>query len=604
MNELLARAIAGYKHIDYNRTVELATFYEQVATGVGQGELVVNYKPRESVEQKVQRVEITQNRTKSPYGKIRGYYRRVFRADKLKFEVKRPDDGDVTEINDYRDVYGKDGESLVHWSEQTALYYNGIDPNAFYWCKDTTIEEKISFEPVIFASREVLDFEIKKGVVDYCITEKEEPVSYLKGKNKDKATKVINLYYYFDAGGLQMAIAYDLELDQNSDYYAEFKQGDEESFSPIQLKGEKYIVVDYSNQAGTIAVSRVGYNLDEQTQGRTYVSYWDAASEEFKQLINIGSEYDLTLKLHTFLQKIQYYTACDYQDDSHSRCVHGTLQPSGGECPSCHGTGRKVSTTTQDIILINIPSKDESEMVIKPSDLVHYVEVPTKILEIQKTIVEEKTPKICEAVFGVDISQKSNVATTATEVINHYDTAQDALHEFSKSPRKLFLFTINYQAKVIGVDDLEAELLYPNEYNLETESEILAMLKAAKDAGASPEIIEKLNERLFVKQNRTDSPSMTIYNEMRKFLPFGGLDKELRSQVILDLPYSDIQRALVLNFKEITERIISTKKDQFLLGDWAAKKALINAEAQLFADEAVKSNSISSMSLLDLDTEE
>lgn len=606
MNELLSRAIAGYRHIDYDRTVELATYYKQVATGEGQGELVVNYKPRETGEQKKQRVEITQNRTKSPYGKIRGYFRRVFRSDKLKFEVKHKDEAKTALIDSYRAKYGNDGESLVHWAEKTALYYNGIDPNAFYWCKYMRVNEEVNFEPVIFDAKEVLDFDINKGAVSYAVMHKNETISYLSGKNKDKSTQNVNLYYFFDSDGLQMAIAYYPTLDKNTDYYKQYKSDDGQLPMVEMADGQSYIVVDYPNEVKQIAISRLGYNPDEQTKGRTYVSYWDAASEEFRQLINIGSEYDLTLKLHTFLQKIQYYTACDYRDQSMSMCVRGTLQPSKQECPSCQGTGRKVSTTTQDIILINIPDKDDKDMAIKPSDLVHYVEVPTKILEVQKTIVEEATPKICGAVFGVDISAQSNVAKTAKEIINHYDTAQDALYEFTKSPRKLFLFTVHFQAKNLDIDDLEADLLYPNEYNLETEQEILTMLKLAKDAGASPEIVEKLNERLFIKQNRTDSPAMTIYNEMRKFLPFGGLDKELRSQIILELPYSDVQRALALNFKEIAERIIATQKDAFLIGNWDQRKEIINKEAQVFADAAVQTNSVSGLGLLDvdLDTEE
>ncbi len=119
MNEILSRAIAGYKHIDYARTVELATYYEQVATGVGQGELVINYKPRETAQQKVQRVEITQNRTKSPYGKVRGFYRRVFRADKLKFEVKHKDESKVSQINELQNIV----QTQKHKMDETIQVY-------------------------------------------------------------------------------------------------------------------------------------------------------------------------------------------------------------------------------------------------------------------------------------------------------------------------------------------------------------------------------------------------------------------------------------------------------------------------------------------------
>ena len=65
MNQNLEKCIEGYTHKHYDYTCELAHFYSQIVTGEGYGELIVNYKPRETDQQKVQRVEITQNRTKT-----------------------------------------------------------------------------------------------------------------------------------------------------------------------------------------------------------------------------------------------------------------------------------------------------------------------------------------------------------------------------------------------------------------------------------------------------------------------------------------------------------------------------------------------------------
>ena len=73
MNNKLKQVIKGYKHKYYQYTVELSHFYDQIVTGTGYGELIVNYKPRETDKQKEQRVRITQNRTKSIAGKIEGF---------------------------------------------------------------------------------------------------------------------------------------------------------------------------------------------------------------------------------------------------------------------------------------------------------------------------------------------------------------------------------------------------------------------------------------------------------------------------------------------------------------------------------------------------
>ena len=84
MESKLLRVIQGYKHANYERTVELAEFARQIITGEAYGELVFNYAPRETEEQKVQRVDISQVRTKAIAGKIEGFYKGAFRPDKLK----------------------------------------------------------------------------------------------------------------------------------------------------------------------------------------------------------------------------------------------------------------------------------------------------------------------------------------------------------------------------------------------------------------------------------------------------------------------------------------------------------------------------------------
>ncbi|OED34281.1 hypothetical protein AB832_07950 [Flavobacteriaceae bacterium (ex Bugula neritina AB1)] len=589
MEEQLKKVINGYTHRDYDRTVNLAKFYDQVATGRNQGELVINYRPRETDEQVKQRLDISQNRTKHIFGKIKGFFRRPFRADKLKFELTAKDDKSASYLTDLTKKYGREGESLLEWLEQASLHYNGIDPNVFYWVKHI-VDNKVSYyDPIIFKSSEVLNFELKKGVLVHCEMMRTEKISFLKGNKTQSAT--IEIYYYFDSNKLQQAIEIDSDLlESDNGYYTKFVRDNAEKEA---VNDKTFFVVDYEHETKGIPVSRIGYNLDDQTDGRTYVSFWDNATELFRILINIGSEYDITLKLHTFLQKIQYYTDCNYREqETKAICKGGKMHPSGKQCPSCSGTGRKVATSSQDVILVNITGVDGEKTTLSPKDLVHYVDYPTKIIEIQEAIVENSPSKICEAVFGVDISQQKNGEVKEVEVINYYDTAQDALYEFTKSAVRMFTFTVDVISANESIKDVTRSLIYPNEYSLESESELLFKLKSAKEASASPEVVEKLNERLFIKQNRTDSPSMAIYNEMRKFQPFGGVSKELRDSVILELPFKSLQRALALNFKEITEQIIATKKDKFLIANYEKKKQIINDIAQAFVDKAIADNSI------------
>ena len=589
MNNKLKQVIKGYKHKYYEYTVQLSHFYDQIVTGTGYGELIVNYKPRETDQQKEQRVRITQNRTKSIAGKIEGFFKRVFRADKLAFDISHTDEAESARMGQYTNDYGEDGQTLLTWCEESALFYNNIDPNAFYWVQHTRTDEVDNFAPFVFKSSEVLDYEIDKGRVKYCCTHLTETVRY----QKDKSTcdKVINIFYCFSSEGLQTAIELNPAVQKYSHFYDQFSDEDGYLGEAENIDNKTYLVMFEPSETGTVPVTRIGYNFDKKTDKDTYVSFWDSATEEYKQLVNRGSEYDLSLTLHAFLQKIQYYTPCDYQDDSHSICQGGTMHPSKSTCPSCSGSGKKVQTSSQDVIEVQLPTEDGENITISPKDFVFYVDIPFDIVKQQKEDVSEYTPKITEAVFGVDISHQQSGMATATQITNYYDTAQDSMFEFTKSPAKMFTFTVDIMAQNLGITDIETKLLYTNEYDLESEDYLIQLLKLAKEAGASPEVIENINKRIVVKQNRTDSSYMSVYNAMRKFEPFSNLTPELKQNIVLSLPDSSPQKALLLNFKEITEDIVANEP-AFLLLDYNRQKQIIKQRAENLAAVAVSQNSI------------
>jgi hypothetical protein len=114
----------------------------------------------------------------------------------------------------------------------------------------------------------------------------------------------------------------------------------------------------------------------------------------------------------------------------------------------------------------------------------------------------------------------------------------------------------------------------------------------SKEAGASPEVIENINKRIVIKQNRTDSSYMSVYNAMRKFEPFSNIQPDLKANIILSLPDSSLQKALLLNFKEITEDIVANEP-AFLLLDYNQQKAIVEAKAQEFSNKAISDNSVS-----------
>lgn len=608
MNIKVQNCINGYRHRDYDWVTKLAEFYETVLTGEHYATLIREYKSRETEQQKTQRVAITRVRTKAVAGKIEGFFKRPYRVDKIQLKVTHPDEAKKNLLSKYLEDYGQDGETTLSFCEETALYLNGIDPNALYWVKHTVMDGENQFEPVIFESEKVLDFEVKKGMLTYAVTLLHDSVTFLKGK--DTTTKEIDVYYYFSKEGIEINIFVDADVMANqSEFYEPYLNANTlgyEAVEKIKVGEKEYFTIQIADEKldpTKLPISRIGYAKDKMTDGRTYVSYWDNASELYKMLADDGSEYDITKIAHVFMQKYEYEKTCDYQDGStKATCVNGKMHPSGAVCPQCNGTGGTTIISAQDVIKVRLPRMGEGEdLVIKPSDMVHYVKLPFEIVEFQQKLVDSYYPKISEAIFGIDLAKKTNEATTATEVVNYFDMAQDAIFEFTKAPRKMFLFTVQTQANYLQIENIEAVIEYPNEYSLESEEHLLKLLKDAKDSGAYPEIIENITKRLALKQNRSDSGYMAIWEKMRQFIPFAGLDNETRQAVILALPSTDPQRVLALNIKQITDGIINNQKG-FPLLSYEAQKKIIEAETKKYVDAAIAANTVETISDLSKET--
>lgn len=592
MESKLSRAIQGYRHDNYKHTVEVSKFCKQVVTGEDYKELVIRYSPRETEEQKKQRVNITHVRTKDIAGKVDGFIDHVFRQDKLKFSVTHDDKAKQAVISSHIDKFGDDGSSLLIWAEQTAHTLNDIDPNAFIWVKHSIENGLDNFEPVIFESVNVLDFKLKKGVVEYNVCDAAELVPYQAITDKVTQTKSANVcfYYYFDKNIIQQAILVDDELSKYSDYYERYNTNEENTVLE-KLNGKSYIVITEINTIQRNPVTRVGYIHDKKTKQKTYVSFWDKATELYKMVADDGSSLDITKKLHIFPKAFEYFTDCNYQDpDTNSVCKGGKMHPNKTTCKGCHGTGRQIHTSPQDVILIKIPD-DGEQMVVSPKDMAFYLEPPMNIVEFEQRIVESYSSQIMEAIYGIDISKPSTTNATATEITSYYETAQNTLYRFTRAPKKLFLFAIDTIAAYKGIEGLERVLEYPTEYNLESEEYLISLLAAANNANATPEIIENITKRLTLKQNRSDREYTNTWEAMRKFMPFGGVAPELRQAIILNLPISDLQRSLALNFKEITEDILLNHKD-FPFSSYEKQKEIVKGKAQTFVDMSKESERV------------
>lgn len=554
----------GYRHQDFERTEQLAIFYNQIVTLEGQDALLLQYKARETDEQKKQRAKITKSRTKDVCQRILAQYDYVKGAQRLNELIDHKDDRKGAAIRGIVSRFA--GElTLQQWLEEKQRFFSAIDPNAWVVITPTFDGGFLqSVYPTTFPSFRAYDFEAVGGVTNYLVTGD-------KGKTVDGLP--FRTFYGWQ-GGLYIAM-YE-QVQGRTDYPQDAE------FEILPLKDATYRVYTYGEQSTMqTPAHRFGYLLDYATEGRTFVGIFDAASEQFKDLINRKSEYDLTQTLHAFMQRMQVGDACAYHPENEpmDRCEGGYLKQSGKQCAACGGTGVNHHITSQDILYFAKPKVGEDQH-IPLSDRVAYVQMPFEIVTHQQQEIDRIVNSIPTSLFGVDINTRPNGNATATEINNFYDSLNNALAAFGDKISDIYKNIVRNIAAFAGDENgVSVSHRYPRQFRKPTVAELMVMLKQAKDSGASSDVQWAIQKEILTAQN-SDSPDKIVLAEIKhSFKPFKELTEQERTLRLSQLAPNNDFRLLHDFFDTVFERVLD-KNPNFVLtatrsAQWEQIKAVL-----------------------------
>lgn len=568
--QLLGNCVKGYRHKWYLHTVNKAEFYRQIVTGEGQEALIVSYKERETEAQKEQRIKLTHRASKGVANQIITQFDKVKR---VKPSIKVNHNQEAQEQILISQVSKFAGRTLQEYIFDMSKYYNSIDPNAWLILGYTgevneqgTIEGDIITYPIEVVSANVWDYKYTYSELDYLITGKYE-AQIVKGKEE----QVLKMVMYVPN--------YQISLET---YFEGIDYGIEAQL--IEIDDKKYVIEFIDTGSVKIPAMRFGYIPDYSTNTDTFVSFFDSASEEFKELINVNSEYSLTRILHTFLQKFQVAEPCDYapHDAPHNRCNGGRLLTSKDVCPSCEGSGIKVHTTTQDVMFVKRMNKDD-EAYIPLSEMVKYVEMPFDVVEHQHQLTQELPKRISVNVFGIDIHNRPTNAT-ATEIRNFYDSLNDTLSPFAKKVSELFLFSAFCIAENNDIESAMIQHQYPQDFKLMSITELLLELKQAKDAGANQDIISSIEGEIQEKQNQDTPQRVALSKAKEKFRPYKNLSQQEILLQIANAANDDYFALAYIYHDVIFERILANVND-FELRPYEQQKSLVDAQIEVLKEE-------------------
>lgn len=496
-------------HQDYKRVTYLADKYFKMVTGAGIETLLQQIVTRETEEEFKQRTNITKsvvpavlNSTKLPFKCVT---RKQPKVRKIDYENEA--DTKTLELEEYISIYWGD-KSLEKFMEYAYVDYNYIDPNAFLITEFEDFDpltEKAEPYPFIATAAECIMFEYQNQLLKYLIVKL--PITYL------------------DKGTPQPGAKYTMYLGMDT---IEFIQVAEEAknnpeLEVIEIEKKFYSVKYYEPKNEKIPAKRFGYEYDNETKGRTFVSVFHPVMAYLEKTLKIDSELDLSTAMTAFPQRFAYVSPC-----KNPGCNKGELL-GGGICPVCQGTGEQpFHRGTQDIITLTLP-RDPAE-IIDLERLLVYKMPPIELLTFQKDYIQGLIDSAHSLMFSNNLATRSQVATavTATETNFGEDNRNNALYSFAQNYSATWEFVVKDIATFIDLSNgLIVQHLFPKDFKFKGLAELFSDLKMAKDASASTSTISKLeddiNEILYIDQPE-ELKEIRVKNEINPFRGYSPAD--------------------------------------------------------------------------------
>lgn len=341
-----------------------------------------------------------------------------------------------------------------------------------------------------------------------------------------------------------------------------------------QLRYEYRVLL---HRAGRVPAARIGYIPDEETDGRTCVSPFNAALPFLLMELKTGSELQIVMSQVAHPQKAQFVNRCaGAPGDTCTNGLNSSLQP----CSECGGTTRsQIATSAADTLRVPIP-KDLADVKLKLTEMVAYfapgVDVPKLQIEYQNHL----TNRIKEVLFGTSLLNKTSTTQTATERLAQLAQLNTALTPFADQFTALYehagLVSAAYLDVAAGLDVVYD---FPPGLELADVSDLEAAYAEAVTAGMPAFYLEQ-QLRTIIRRRFATSPE-----ELRKmlikcrFITFLGLSEEAVQKMSLTGNCSAEERVL-RSHADIIFTELELADSGFYELSYTAQQAAVNAKVK------------------------
>jgi hypothetical protein len=556
-------------HQDYDRTITLRDDYTTFITGEGLNEKLLQFVPREDDIMFEQRCRFTKSIIPSVCAKLMKPSYKLTRVEPV---IEKIDwEGDAKDIEDKKlelqynlDNYNG-SRNLKDYLNDKFITSNWTDPNSWelttYDAFDNKTEKAAPY-PIHIPCDEAYNFKMVNNETQWLITrwDMKYMVSDLSDPNAKKIIEKDG--YEYRLWTFDFVIKY-VQVDPlpfESEPEGTYFETDAGKFAKMD-KERVFMVVEVEHKAGFFPGYRNGVKQDLETDGRIMVNMFHEALLLFEKILKVGSEMDISMTLHAFLQKLAYQPPCPgikLANNRWNRCTAGELA-SGGKCTNCNGTGFIVHKSSQDAIYLPMPRAKEDMLNIK--EMVTYVDIPINILEFDDKYIDKVAEAIVEVIYVGQVFQRNTTASTATEERIKYESVYDTLTPLGNGLCRAYKISVRAVAVYIDLGTgLIVEYKLPKDYQFRTLNDLLTDLKLANDSGAPAFMKQEINNQI-AKSVYMDKPDeLKRMMVKQRFAPFEGMGVDEIQYNITNKLCPVEAEVLYANSKAIFEKLESDAK--------------------------------------------
>lgn len=357
---------------------------------------------------------------------------------------------------------------------------------------------------------------------------------YLSVQDKDVHPKFINsesiLYKEKSKGAYQFVV-----IEKDNGYIAfldgqvyEFTKLDKESCTEIktfeglesgniEYKGDKYNleITKGFDFAPFVSVGFI-YSIEDK---EVYISYFDSALSYFKKLTSAVSEHDISELKQAFPKIFAYEQTC--KGSGNLPCNAGFCSTTQKDCTNCGGSGVILSKSGQDIVTIPIPDLTVGEEFVDLSKLYYEAKAPIEILNYQREVIKEHIENAITSVYGKDDIE--NVNKTATSRLIEVEKSNQALYPYANNIKRVYEVIAKQVSLLKGQTGNEFEFTFPQKLIELNESELIELIKEAKENNLPSSIVQEYNNRLSKTVFKNNKYKAKINEITTKIKPFNDL---------------------------------------------------------------------------------